>query len=66
MAEHLKFFRHEGHDRTPETDRMAEELAAHAMRDDHPGVHSLVFTWVRHNQPDCWLLFVGGTTTEEP
>jgi hypothetical protein len=64
MAEHLKFFRHDG-DRTPETDKTAEELAVHALRDEHPGAHSIVLTWVHHNQPDCWLLFVGGTTPEE-
>lgn len=65
MAEHLKFFRYDDYDRTPKTDKAAEELAVQALRDEHPGVHSIVLTWVHPNQPDCWLLFVGGTTEED-
>jgi hypothetical protein len=63
MSEHTKLFQHDG-DRTPETDEMAEELAAHALRNAHPAVQDITFHWVRHNQPDCWLLFVSGTTEE--
>jgi hypothetical protein len=60
-----KFFKHEGLERTPETDKLAEELAAHALRDQYPMIEDLAFQWVRHNQPDCWLLFVSGSEREE-
>lgn len=65
MPEHTKLFQHDGAERTPETDKTAEELAAHTLRDAYPGVQEVSFTWVRHHQPDRWLLFVSGTT-EEP
>lgn len=58
MADHYKMFKIDG--RTPETDKLAEELAAHAVRDAHPTVQSVTFTWTRHNQPDHWLLFAVG------
>lgn len=63
MFEHTKLFQHDG-DRTETTDKLAEELAAHALRDAHPAVQDITFKWVHHNQPDRWLLFVSGTTTE--
>lgn len=63
MAEHYKLFQHDG-DRNEITDQLAEELAAHALRDAHPGIQGITYTWVHHNQPDTWLLFAQGTTED--
>lgn len=59
MAEALKMFQHKGA-RTPATDEIAQKLAEHALRDDHPDVTNVSFLWTHHNQPDLWLLFCTG------
>ena len=59
-----KSFRHIG-DRSPETDKLAEKLAAHAITDAHPGITDLRFDWVKYDQPDMWLLFVSGETEDQ-
>ena len=51
-------------ERTPETDRLAEELITHAHMHKHPTSTPPRVEWVRHYQPDCWLIFATGTTEE--
>jgi hypothetical protein len=63
MAEHVKLFQHAG-ERTPGTDATAEYLAVHALREEHPEIEQIKLEWVRHHQPNVWLLFVTGTREE--
>ena len=63
MPEVTKLFQHDG-PRSETTDQMAEELAGHALRDAHPTVRDITFTWTHHHQPDIWLLFATGITEE--
>lgn len=58
-------FQHTG-ERSEETDQAAYELARHAMEHDFPGVGNFTFTWVHHNIPDMWLLYVSGYTVKGP
>lgn len=51
-------------ERRPDTDAMVEELIRHRYRDRFPEGPEPDVTWVRHYQPDCWLLFATGTSPE--
>lgn len=55
-------FQHDGQ-RSPETDRIAEELARCAVLDQWPDAQQIELTWVHHNQPDTWLVFAIGRTS---
>lgn len=59
-----KLFQHTG-PRSAETDEVAEAAARHALADAHPGIQNIECTWVHHNIPDVWLLFVTGHITLE-
>lgn len=65
MAEVTTLFAHDAEGRTPETDKLAEELIIHRHMEKHPTSTSPRVEWVRHYQPDCWLVFATGTTEEE-
>lgn len=51
-------------ERTPETDKLAEELLIHRHLEKHPTSTPPSVKWVRHYQPDCWLVFAIGTTED--
>ena len=51
-------------ERTPETDKLAEDLIRHRHLEKHPTSTPPRVAWVRHHQPDIWLLFATGTTEE--
>lgn len=52
-------FQHTG-PRSDETDELAEAAARHALADHYPDIQDITCTWVHHNIPDVWLLFVSG------
>lgn len=56
-------FQHKG-ERSPETDKIAEELARHKLIEKYPTVQMIGFTWTQHHQPDMWLLFVSGIVSD--
>lgn len=62
MAEVYRKFAHNG-PRRPHTDKIAEELARHAVSDTWPEAEGIEVSWVLHQS--AWLVIATGTIPEK-
>lgn len=63
MPEVTKKFQFRDGARTPETERLAEEIATHAVRDTWPEAVDIEVWWVSDNAG--WLVYATGTIPEK-